>query len=73
MWSRGHRPIDIPEVMRTRKSNPVRYYWEEINSNGLKEWEYIFSNKQDEITRLLQKAYLDDPFSPEVIIQKTRK
>ena len=70
----GHRPIDIPEVMRTRKSNPVRYYWEEINSNGLKEWEYIFSNKQDEITRLLlQKAYLDDPFSPEVIIQKTRK
>ena len=70
----GHRPMDNPDVMKTRKSNPVRYYWEEINSKGLEEWESIFSNKQDEITRLLlQKAYLDDPFSPEVIIQKTKK
>lgn len=70
----GHRPLDNPEVMKTRKSNPVRYYWEEINSKGLEEWESMFSNKQDDITRLLlQKAYLDDPFSPEVIIQKTKK
>jgi len=70
----GHRPLDNPEVMKIRKSNPVRYYWEEINSKGLEEWESILFNKQDEITRLLlQKAYLDDPFSPEVIIQKTKK
>lgn len=60
--------------MKTRKSNPARYYWEEINPKGLKEWESILTNKQDEITNLLlQKAYLNDPFSPEVIIQKTKK
>jgi hypothetical protein len=70
----GCRPLDNPKVMKTRKSNPVRYYWEEINLNGRKEWESILTNNQDEITRLLlQKAYLNDPFSPEVIIQKTKK
>lgn len=70
----GYRPIDNPEVMKMRTSNPVRYYWEEINPQGLQEWEYILSNKQDEITKLLlQKAYLQDPFSPDVIIQKTKK
>jgi hypothetical protein len=70
----GYRPMDSQEVMKTRKSNPVRYYWEEINPIGLKEWESILSNKQDDITKLLlQKAYLDDPFSPDIIIQKTKK
>lgn len=69
----GYRPLDNAEVMKTRKSNPVRYYWEEINPKGLQEWESIFSDKQGEITKLLlQKAYLADPFSPEVIIQKTK-
>jgi|TARA_B110000971_G_scaffold214237_1_gene246048 hypothetical protein len=71
---KGFRPIDDAELMRTRISNPVRFYWEEINTQGLNEWESLLKNKQDGITRLLlQKAYLDDPFSPEVIIQKTRK
>jgi hypothetical protein len=70
----GFRPIDYPEQIRTRRSNPVRFYWEEINTQGLIEWEALLKNKQDKITRLLlQKAYLDDPFSPEVIIQKTKK
>ncbi len=70
----GFRPIDNPEVMKTRLSNPFRYYWEELNTKGLEEWEHIFSVEQDAITRiLLQKAYLEDPFSPEVIIQKTKK
>jgi hypothetical protein len=70
----GFRPIDDSALMRTRKSNPVRFYWEEINRQGLIEWEALLTNKQDEVTRLLlQKAYLDDPFSPEVIIQKTKK
>ncbi len=41
---------------------------------GKKEWENIFTNFQDEITRLLlQKAYLNDPFPPEIILHKTRK
>lgn len=70
----GFRPIDNPEIMSTRKSNPVRFYWEEINAEGLREWESLLAKNQDEITRLLlQKAYLDDPFSPDVIIQKTKK
>lgn len=70
----GFRPINDEELMRTRKSNPVRFYWEEIDTQGLNEWESLLTIRQNEITRLLlQKAYLDDPFSPEVIIQKTRK
>lgn len=70
----GFRPIDNSALMKIRKSNPVRFYWEEINRKGLIEWETLLKNKQDEVTRLLlQKAYLDDPFSPEVIIQKTKR
>lgn len=71
---KGCRPCDDKEVMLTRKSNPVRYYWEEINPAGLIEWESLFKNKQDQITRLLlQKAYLEDPFSPDIVIQKTKQ
>ena len=70
----GFRPIDDSQLMKTRLSNPARFFWEEINSTGLIEWERILSNQQDEVTRLLlQKAYLDDPFAPDVLIQKTKK
>lgn len=70
----GFRPMDYPQVMQTRKSNPFRFYWEEIHPTGLNEWETIFEREQDNITRLLlQKAYLDDPFAPNILIQKTRK
>ena len=71
----GFRPIDDPSInINTRKSSPARFFWEEINPEGRKEWENIFREEQDAITRLLlQKAYLDDPYAPEILIQKTRK
>ena len=69
----GFRPEDDPPPMMVRETDPRRYFWEEIDSAGRKEWEAIFKEKQDEITRLLlQKAYLNDPFIPEFLIHKTR-
>lgn len=70
----GFRPCDNPSVMMKRESDPRRYFWEETDKSGRKEWEKIFSEKQDEVTRLLlQKAYLDDPFVPDFILHKTKK
>lgn len=69
----GFRPLDNFDCSQ-RVSNPERYFWEEIDVNGKSEWEDVFTNYQDEITRLLlQKAYLNDPFPPEIILHKTRK
>jgi hypothetical protein len=70
----GFRPDDDPSIMMVRESDPRRYFWEEIEEVGRKEWEKIFSEKQDEVTRLLlQKAYMDDPFVPDFILHKTKK
>ena len=70
----GYRPSDNPALISTRKIDPRRYFWEEINVAGRNELESIFSKKQDEITKLLlQKAYLNDPFAPELLIHKTKK
>lgn len=71
---KGFRPLDHPSVIIGRQSDPRRYFWEEINSQGRKEWEEIFSQNQDEVTRLLlQKAYLEDPFAPDILLHKTKK
>ena len=70
----GFRPSDSSEAMQGRQSDPRRYFWEEVDKEGRVEWENLFSSKQDEITKLLlQKAYLDDPFTPDVVIHKTKK
>jgi hypothetical protein len=70
----GYRPEDDPPTMMLREVDPRRYFWEEIESNGREEWERIFSEMQDDVTRLLlQKAYMDDPFIPEFILHKTKK
>lgn len=69
----GYRPLDDGDCSN-RISTPERYFWEEINVEGRAEWEDLFTNHQDDITRLLlQKGYKDDPFSPEVILHKTKK
>jgi hypothetical protein len=68
------RPQDNPRIAQTRKVDPRRYFWEEIDNLGRLEWEVLFAEKQDEISRLLfQKAYLDDPFIPEYLLHKTRR
>lgn len=68
------RPIDDPQRLRARRTDPRRWFWEEIDGAGRKEWEAILSNHQDVITTLLlTKAYLDDPFIPEYLLHKTRR
>lgn len=70
----GFRPLDFPPMIENRKSDPRRFFWEEINEKGRIELEKILSEKQNEITHLLlQKAYLDDPFAPDFILHKTKK
>lgn len=70
----GFRPSDNAELLVGRQSDPRRFFWEEIDADGRAEWENLFSNRQDEITRLLlQKAYLEDPFQPDFLLHKTKK
>ncbi len=69
----GFRPLDNYDCSN-RISTPERYFWEEIDNEGRAEWEDVFTNHQDDVTRLLlQKAYLNDPFPPEIILHKTKK
>lgn len=68
----GYRPVDN-KALKGRITDPRRYFWEEIDSKGKVELENILTNYQDEITKLLlQKAYLNDPFIPQVLIHKTK-
>ena len=69
----GFRPLDNMDCTK-RIPTPERYFWEEIDAEGKAEWEELFTNHQDDVTRLLlQKAYLNDPFPPEIILHKTKK
>ncbi len=66
--------LDNHAALTNRRSDPRRYFWEEIDQSGRLELEGVLTNRQDDITRLLlQKAYLDDPFAPELLIHKTKK
>jgi len=70
----GFRPSDSEGTLQGRLSDPRRFFWEEIDPTGRKEWELLFGTKQNEITRLLlQKAYLNDPFVPTYVLHKTKK
>lgn len=69
----GFRPLDEPDKLKNRLFDNRRFFWEEIDKEGREEWEAIFSQCQDDVSRLLfQKAYLDDPFSPEYLLHKTK-
>jgi len=69
----GFRPLDCMDCSN-RKSNPERFFWEEIDPEGKAEWESVFRKHQDKVTQLLlQKAYTDDPFPPEIILHKTKR
>lgn len=70
----GFRPTDIDNDIMTRRTDPRRYFWEEIGINERNEWANAFSINQDNITRiLLKKAYIDDQFVPDFLIHKTRR
>ncbi len=68
----GFMPSDDSGIV-DRRTDPRRFFWEEIDADARAEWERLFSEYQDDITRLmLQKAYLDDPFIPTYLLHKTR-
>lgn len=72
----GFRPTDLQNAteLRSRLSDPSRYYWEEMPKLALYEWNQIFAKYQDEITRLLfQKAYKSDPYAPSFLLHQTVK
>jgi hypothetical protein len=70
----GFAPKDDPAALAGRVSDPRRYFWEEINQQGRLELENILTQKQRDITRLLlQKAYMNDPFAPRLLLHLTKK
>jgi hypothetical protein len=70
---KGFRPCDNSRL-RGRVSDPRHYFWEEIDKAGRTEWERILTKHQNKISRLLfQKAYLNDRFSPDYLIHKTKR
>ncbi|MDE2692452.1 MAG: hypothetical protein OXI49_18315 [Acidobacteriota bacterium] len=70
----GFRPCDNSALMAHREVDPRRFFWEETHTPGRQEWESTLSDNQASITRLLlQKAYLDDPYSPEFLLHKARR
>ena len=71
---RDFRPIDLlaKSQLDKRVSDKKRFYWEELPNKSIADWENIFRNYQDEITRILfQKAYINDPFYPEILFHQT--
>lgn len=67
----GFRPRDGRLDMRNRRSDPDRWFWEELPEEGRRRWESVFTDYQGEITKLLlQKGYLDDPFPPEFLLHQ---
>lgn len=68
----GFRPLDNPSL-KSRKIDPRRFFWEEINPAGKAEWTNLFTTKQKDISYLLfQKAYMNDPFVPDYLLHKTK-
>lgn len=70
----GFRPSDDPKNSEGRLVDDRRFFWEEIDAKGRIEWEALLASHQDEVSRLLlQKAYIDDPFVPDIVLHKTKK
>jgi hypothetical protein len=72
----GYRPIDrkSTEELASRKSDPSRYFYEELPSSNRLAIANTLTHFQEQITRiLLQKAYPNDPYEPEFIIPQTKK
>jgi hypothetical protein len=69
---KGFRPIDTIDVSK-RKSDPDRWFWEELPLASKTELEKLFKNKQDEISEVLfRKAYTNDPFPPDFVLHQTK-
>ena len=69
----GYRPRDLIDVAK-RRSDPDRFFFEELPENGRHDIELALSKYQPEVTRiLLQLAYPDDPHPPDYILHLTVK
>jgi hypothetical protein len=69
----GFRPLDAPNSIGDRKSDPNRWFFEELPQVAKEELVVLFTKYQEDITRiLLQKAYLNDPFYPEFLLHQTK-
>jgi hypothetical protein len=69
----GFRPLDLlmKGDLEKRRANPERFFWEEMRTDGRKQWEKILAENQKLITAiLLQKAYPGDPFEPEYLMHQ---
>ena len=72
----NYRPKDLltEQELLHRSPNVERYFWEELSPIAQKQWEEVFTRRQDDITRLLfQKAYKNDPYPPSYLIHATHK
>ena len=72
----GYRPLDkmSSDALTERKSDPRRYYWEELSAQAQTDWAEIFQKYQDHISQLLfQKAYKSDPYPPDFLFHQTVK
>ncbi|MFZ4434573.1 MAG: hypothetical protein ACOYOQ_15380 [Microthrixaceae bacterium] len=66
----GLRPVDQGAVDK-RLADPDRWFWEELPSQGRAELENLFTDRQDDVTRvLLSYAYIDDPLPPTYILHQ---
>jgi len=43
----GHRPLDNPDALRSRRCDPNRWFWEELPCAARKELEGVFTRQQD--------------------------
>jgi len=69
----GFRPLDMctKEMLAKRKSDPDRFFWEELPKDGRQELEKRLAENQRLVTTiLLQKAYPNDPYLPEYIMHQ---
>lgn len=65
----GYRPKDSTSGDISRKSDPSRWYWEELQPKPRRHWEELFTDANAEVARaLLQKAYNDDPIEPSYLL-----
>ena len=69
----GFRPCDDAKCPKTRKSDPDRWFWEELPATERAELEDLFTTKQREITLVLLKfAYPADPYPPRFLMHQMR-
>jgi len=70
----GFRPLDDNKKNIGRKSDPERWFFEELPLLTRLDIENTIKKYQDEITRaLLQLAYRDDPCPPDFVFHQTKK